>query len=409
MPAKKNKKNTDEQETVETVDPQQAAFEKLSATLTTTFEQGFEKLQQALVNMAPRPPAATEPPATDNQQQENPHGGYDTRNKALRPLYNPPAKQPPVKAKPKKPPTKKAAPITHEQDAMEIDPPEVTYQAQPSVGHVEFPKVNKPVAPSPESTTLAVNKWIVNQAVKKTPSATITSAQLPTSAAQMATDVTLEAQVQQVLRNTATHLAKGNQNPGFYPHKYVTRGPEQKEMGLNSLTVLEYLAGILCMIKDEAVPQADKPYIYAHLEEIIEDARDFEWSAAVRPWSEEIFTLIAKGRLPGGWAAQNKKQLLRMSISRASTARLAQPPQYNHTQQRARQQNPQPSNDHNKGGSPCINFNSQQGCNFSSGHFVNGRKVIHICAFCLWNTATANPHPECFCRNKLRYNNPNHF
>lgn len=410
MPAKKGKRTNNEDQPEEQVDPQEAAFERLSTRLTSTFEQGFEKLQQALVNMAPKPAPEAQTAIPQQQTQDPPPVGYNTRNKALRPLYNPPVQQLPVKPKPKKQTTGKSATARQQKDAMDVAVPEVTHTSQASAHHLAMPNVNI-LQPSPtEHNINPINEWIVSQATNNHPGPSNNTHAFPTSVAAMSSDATLEAQVQQVLRNTATHLAKGNANSGFYPHKYVTRGLEMKHMGLNTLTILEHLAGIFCMIKDEAVPQADKPFLYAHVEEIIEDARVFDWNVAVRPWSEEIFSLVASGRLPGGWAAQNKIQLLRMSTSRASTARLNQGNSAQTTYQqpypKPRQQMGQPT-EPLKGGSPCINFNSHQGCLLQSGHYVNGHKVLHICAFCLWKTASANPHPECFCRNKLRFNNNN--
>lgn len=228
----------------------------------------------------------------------------------------------------------------------------------------------------------------------------------------MPADPQLEAQVQNVLLNTASHLAKGNVPSGFYPHKYVRRGPEKKHMGLNTLTTVEYIGGIFKMIKDPAVPANIKPYLYSHMEELVEDAADYDWQTAVRPWSEEIFTLIAEGRLAEGWADHSKIQMLRMTISRASTAKLSTYNQSNNNfQARSRQpgSNPPQSNESLRGGSPCINFNSPQGCHLQSGHFANGKKLLHICAFCLWNSATPHPHAECYCRNKQRFNNQGHF
>lgn len=153
-----------------------------------------------------------------------------------------------------------------------------------------------------------MNDWIIGQAVPNKPLPT--PFHLPMSASDINKDPALEAQVHQVLLNTATSLTKGNQPAGFF------RG--QKEVGLNSFTILEYLHGILYMNKDQAVPSNMKPYLYAHLEELIEDARDFDWATAVQPWSEEIFTLVAEGHLPEGWASHSKIQMLRMTMSRAS-------------------------------------------------------------------------------------------
>lgn len=160
------------------------------------------------------------------------------------------------------------------------------------------------------------------------------------------------------------------------------------------------------MIKDPAVPANIKPYLYSHMEELVEDAADFDWQTAVRPWSEQIFTLIVEGRIHDGWANHQKIQMLRMTVSRVRTAKISA-----RNQPRSRQPAPptSQSNDLLRGGSPCINYNSPQGCQLQSGHYVSGKKLLHICAFCLWNSATPHPHPECYCRNKQRFNNQGHF
>lgn len=337
MPGRKGKKTTPPQEVAEQADPQHEAFERLSDKLTATFAQGFDKLQQAIVDMASKTAAQV----NDSQQQKRPadtqSSGYNTRNKDLRPLYNPePA---PPQKKSKKKPTKPAAAASRSEDAIEVDHTDVTIPQsnaqQPPVRHCA--DVNKNNNPGPSDLNLAMNDWVIGQA---TQSKTMpTPYHLPTSTATLPNDPSLEAQVQQVLLNTASHLAKGNQNTGFYPHRYIVRGLEQKKLGLNSLTVLEYLHGILRMIKDNAVPSVSKPYIYAHLEEIIEDAREYDWASAVRPWSEQVFTLINEGRLPEGWASQQKIQMLRMTMSRVSTAKLGSSnTQVYNTQNRPRQQ-----------------------------------------------------------------------
>lgn len=61
-----------------------------------------------------------------------------------------------------------------------------------------------------------------------------------------------------------------------------------------------------------------------------------------------------------------------------------------------------------KGGPPCTQFNSAQGCNLPSGHVANGKKQIHVCSYCLINTAAAHPHSESNCRTKQRHANA-HF
>lgn len=405
MPGTRSKKTPPNQTPPDPKDAQAEAFERLSEKLTATFSQGFEKMQEAIVNMAQKTTAQQTEISNQKRQAEPEFAGYDTRNKDLRPFYNP-EPVPPQKKSKKKPSKSQPAPAMPA-DAIDVDHSDVSIPVSTapctSVGHGR--NVNNFPNPGPSDLNLAMNDWIIGQAAQNKTSSAFN---LPTSTAELPNDSSLEAQVQQVLINTASHLAKGNQNTGFYPHRYVVRGPEKKKLGLNSLTILEYLHAILKMIKDSAVPSNSKPYIYAHLEEVIEDARQYDWPTAVRPWSEEVFTLINDGSMPEGWAAQQKIQMLRMTMSRASTARLPGSVIQTQVPQSRPRQNNIPS-DNLKGSSPCVDFNSQQGCQLVSGHIVNGRKVVHICAFCLWHSAATYPHPECYCRNRQRYNTASHF
>lgn len=176
---------------------------------------------------------------------------------------------------------------------------------------------------------------------------------------------------------------------------------------MNSLTISDHCWAIFRMIRDEAVPAEIKPYLYTHVELVLEDSGTYNWQTAVRPWSNEVFSRVAEGRFTNGWASHNEIQLLRISISQPSTAKLGNAQEVNQ-QGRAAQQ--PYNNDHLKGGPPCINFNAQKGCNLQSGHIVNGQKLLHICAFCLFNSAVARPHSEYHCRNKQRQANANsHF
>lgn len=225
-----------------------------------------------------------------------------------------------------------------------------------------------------------------------------------------------EEDIQHILSSTAHQLARGNQRPGLFPHKYVSRGPEQRRATLNSLSLPEYNWATLRMIKDQKVPADIKPYIISHLEEVNEDACEYDWPSAVRRWSEQVYTQVAEDRLPAGWASTDRIQFLRLTTSRVSTARIV------NRDQNVRQRPPAkgaPSqhegnkqNEGYKGGPPCPQFNSPQGCSFQSGHLgPNGNKLVHVCSFCLMNLAASNLHSEAVCRNKTRkqFNNFNHF
>lgn len=161
------------------------------------------------------------------------------------------------------------------------------------------------------------------------------------------------------------------------------------------------------------MPSDIKPLLYNHIEDIMEDSSQFEWVSAVRPWSEEIFTRVAEDRLT--WDNRPEIQLLRMSIARNPAAKLAPPsdptPRQNSQFNSQARQPYVPNNNVNdimKGGPPCEMFNSQQGCNLQSGHFIRGKRMIHVCRYCLLHTSAAHPHSETACRNKVR-SNQSHF
>lgn len=113
------------------------------------------------------------------------------------------------------------------------------------------------------------------------------------------------------------------------------------------------------MIKDPEVPTSIKPALLQHVDEIVEDCREYEWQA-VRRWSEEIFSLVAENRLPCGWHSASKIQLLRISLSNVPAAKLS------HHRDNSKQRSG-PS-DGWKGGPPCHAFNARDGCNLPSGH-----------------------------------------
>lgn len=210
--------------------------------------------------------------------------------------------------------------------------------------------------------------------------------------------------VRNILASTAHHLSSGNAKPGLYPHKFVFRGPEKRRIPLNNVSLAEHLWGLLCIVKDPKTDPRIKPSLLAHLEDVIEDACDFQWPA-VRRWSEETFSLIAENRLPNGWYSTTRIQLLRVSMSRIDNAKfnfdLDPQPQ-------RKQQQPQAHNDALKGGPPCQAFNSQAGCTLQSGHLVGGRRMLHICSYCLFQCSTGYQHSEAHCRNKAKFSNA-HF
>lgn len=210
----------------------------------------------------------------------------------------------------------------------------------------------------------------------------------------------IQAQVKNILESTASHFSKGTRKPNNFPYEYVVRGEQRKVASPNSVTLAEHIWGIIEMIKDPLINNAIKPALLDHIDEIVEDCRDYDWATAVRRWSEEVFSLVAENRLPRGWLSSDKIQLLRISMSKISTARLQ-------TARDPYKQKPQAAigntaSDYWKAGPPCRAFNSSDGCDLQPGHMVNGRRVQHVCSYCFVSAAATFPHSEQSCRNKYR-------
>lgn len=212
----------------------------------------------------------------------------------------------------------------------------------------------------------------------------------------------MEQHVQSILASSVHTLSRGNVKPGAYPFKYVFRGPDKKRVSINSVSLSEHLWGLVRMIKDPAIDPFTRPALINHLEEIIEDSCDYEW-AGIRRWSEEVFSLMAENRLPDGWRSTQRIQMLRMMMARTP---LAPPVTFKDFQPKRQVQSF--GNDQTKGGPPCQAYNTQAGCPLPAGHVDNGRKMMHVCTYCLRNSSAAYTHPESQCRNKYRAT-PQHF
>lgn len=240
------------------------------------------------------------------------------------------------------------------------------------------------------------------------------------SANAISYDHNMEAKVNQILASTAHHLASGPGKAGLFPHRFVSRGRDRKRPGFNMLSLSEHVWGIFMIMKDCKPPCNIKPFLYKHIHDIIEDTCSFDWATAVRPWSEEVFSQVAENRIR--WSDKAAIQMLRMSMSRCSTAKIdpaneavskinhgsdnKQPSGYDHGQKsRPYHQN---SGEILRGGPPCEMYNSAQGCSLQSGHVLKGKRMIHVCRYCLFNTSAPNQHPEIYCRNKGKFNQ-HHF
>lgn len=362
---------------------QETLVNQVVAQVTNGFDDKFNRLENAIAAMAARPVERDPPPqkkkTTNNkrkrvqppQLESDQDTDDEVGNIVMQEVHIPPERQAGIRRK----------------------------QGQP-------PRVRQTLDPRPDvqpTVNTGWKAWI--DAQHQRPAENIPR---PLSVSDMNFDS--EDDIQHILSTTAHQLARGNQRPGLFPHKYISRGPEQRRATLNSLSLPEYNWATLRMIKDSKVLQEIKPFIISHLEEVNEDACDYDWPTAVRRWSEEVYTQIAENRLPAGWASSERIQFLRLTTSRISTARLTV--KENIVRPRQYPSATATNQELYKGGPPCQQFNSAQGCRQQSGHIgQNGVKLIHVCAYCLINLAAVNLHSESVCRNKARrnFNNANHF
>lgn len=217
----------------------------------------------------------------------------------------------------------------------------------------------------------------------------------------------------QILGTTAHHLAAAPGKKGLFPYRYVSRGPDRKRPAFNMLSLSEHVWGIFMIMREKKISPDTKVSLYKHVQNIIEDTCSFDWATAVWPWSEEIFSQVDEGRLR--WSDSADIQMLRMSMSRTSTAKIdfsasssskAHPQNDNKPNQphdryptnKFRQGQHSNATEIYKGGPPCEQY-APQGCSLPSGHIIKGQKMIHVCRHCLLYTSAAHQHSEINCRN----------
>lgn len=149
------------------------------------------------------------------------------------------------------------------------------------------------------------------------PSASSAASSLPFSVHNISYNEAVDSQVKQILATTVHNLGKGNNQPYDFPYKYILRGPKKIKASINSVTLPEHLWGIFRMIHDPKTNPDTKPCLIVHVEQIVEDAREYEWETGVRRWSEEVFSRISEGRLVNGWHSTDEIQGIRMIMAQS--------------------------------------------------------------------------------------------
>lgn len=386
-------------------------YRQMEARLEKTIDSRLARFEKAMEHfLAAAEPSPPKKKAT-KRSAPPPEDDHDTRNKALRSKYNPQ----------KDTPSDSLIENNDEMNIQEYDSPAKGKDQhaprqpsgpprshQPSSVNKDGGAHTQSLSPQRQQFTnkLEMNKWLIQDGSFAAGNQRMSVH--PMSARVFYNDDNLDAHVQNIIASSASTIAHGNVKMGFFPSKYVLRGHEKKRATINSLTISEHCWGIFRMIHDEEVQADIKPNLLIHIEQILEDTQEYDWQTAVRPWSIKVFSRIAEGRIFGGWSAKTEIQNLRMMIVQASTAKIDNRDNRDTTQANRPHFSAQ-SSEQLRGGHPCVNYNSQKGCTLPSGHLHNGKKLIHICAFCLFDSAAARPHPEFYCRNKQRQNTNQYF
>ena len=323
--------------------------------------------------------------------------------------------------------------VNSTQQAAHVARPTVNTPIIAPFAHPDADKHHQPIrVPTQPTTTPADNVYSLFSGSVAPPNV------LPTCFAE-ANDHVLGERVQ-VLINSASQLStlKGRRT---MPYEYIVRGPDRVKTGINTLSEMEYLFGLFCMIYDPKTPNDQKPHLSKHLYHIVEDGAVFKWDQ-VRQWSEELFAKIADSRIT--WDDILDLHSLRNTMSKAAAGRIhhgphvinvpprqggnpfkpnpstrgahaaptqqayaastAVPPPGVNQQSQSRQPKPKP--DMSRPDVPCRLFNMTVGCNRPDGHNESGQQFGHHCAWCRANLHRIHYHSEVVCRIRADpYNN----
>ena len=118
----------------------------------------------------------------------------------------------------------------------------------------------------------------------------------PTTLQDLEGDPTMTRRVTEALHAMTTPFAAATGKHVHFPHQLVNRGTKKQKTALGELTLPEFLWGFIQLIKARETNDPDVPYMYAHLENITEDTKTYEWSS-VRAWSEEVLVRVFRGKL----------------------------------------------------------------------------------------------------------------
>ena len=224
--------------------------------------------------------------------------------------------------------------------------------------------------------------------------------------------------VNDLLTAAGSKLAVKKGNNVLAPHRYVLRGNRTGKVGLDQSSFPEYVAAMCRMLKDKAMPTSWLVPLQEHLHQLAIMGCTYDWPIC-RTWSENVFLMIADGRLPYGWDDQYAiKDVQRDATLIAYEQKVRRATKNGHNENygrtnattgstTARSDRPdyaRPSYDKDLEGKPCHAWNRGDDCGNNASHGSLPDRSAHICAWCVNKYAKANPHKERDCQNKRRFN-----
>ena len=221
--------------------------------------------------------------------------------------------------------------------------------------------------------------------------------------------------VNELLVAAGTELGKKRGNTIVAPHRYVIRGNKNEKISMEEATWAEYFAALCRMMKDRSIPASWLDPLREHMHQLATMATKWDWHTC-RQWSELVFTMIADGSLPFGWADQYALKDVQRDVcltgTRLNKQKYATHNTHNdhkndnayNTQTKHTKSEPH-RNEYSKDtdGKPCYQWNWGIECGHTTSHGLQPDRKCHLCAWCAVKYAKANGHQEKVCQNKRRF------
>ena len=262
-----------------------------------------------------------------------------------------------------------------------------------------------PALAQPTAAALPFSTWPVQQSSAPTPGTPLNPAiqtqqshaypwDHPTTVQDMAADTLLTRRVAEALQAVATPFVAGQGKDAQFPHLFVTRGPKKSKTNMGEPSMPEFLWGFIQIVKGKGNASPDVPYMMAHLEQLTEDAKSYDWKC-VRAWSEEVLSKVAKGQLV--WSDTYRIDRLQTELSHKTplTNSTVASPSVKKGDVYEMAEDIRSA----KPGPPCKFYQSAT-CSHSNDHVQNGYRQLQVCSFCLTNKCQFQPHSLKDCKSK---------